>query len=87
MYYQYEVTFSPYVMTPAEKWILNTIVVSFLSVLFLVVVTYLPMLLAPLARAAIRVFSAYGKNNSIPYRKINNTEMWSEMSSMRVHER
>lgn len=33
-YYQYEVTFSPYVMTPGEKFVLNTIVVVFLTLMF-----------------------------------------------------
>jgi hypothetical protein len=33
MYYQYEVTFSLYVMTPGEKFVWNSIVVVFLTLL------------------------------------------------------
>jgi hypothetical protein len=54
MYYQYEVTFSPYVLTRGEKFVLNTIVVVLLTLLFVGMATYLPKLVA---RAAVGLVS------------------------------
>jgi hypothetical protein len=48
MYYQYEVTFSPHVLTPGEKFVLNTIVVVFLTLLLVGMVSYLPQLVREL---------------------------------------
>lgn len=44
MHYQYEVTFGLYVLTPTEKLVLNTIVLSLLSLLLLAAWSYLPAL-------------------------------------------
>ena len=59
-YYRYEVTFSPYVMTPGEKIVLNTIVVVLLSLLIIGIVTYLPKLLV---RTAIKLVYYYAGAN------------------------
>jgi len=56
MYYRYEVTFSPYVMSHGEKIVMNTIVVTLLSLLLLGIVSYLPQLLT---RASLRLFWLY----------------------------
>jgi serine palmitoyltransferase small subunit len=82
MYYQYEVTFSPYVLTPGEKFVLNTIVVVLLTLLFVGMTTYLPKLVA---RAAVRLFWLYtGANDKIT---VNNTAIWNEMNAATVYER
>jgi len=59
-YYRYEVTFSPYVMTPGEKIVLNTIVVVLLSLLIIGIVTYLPKLLV---RTAVKLVYFYAGAN------------------------
>lgn len=56
----YEVTFSPYVMTPGEKLVLNTIVVVLLSLLIIGMVTYLPKLVV---RTAIKLVYFYAGAN------------------------
>jgi hypothetical protein len=58
-YYRYEVTLSPYVMTPGEKLVLNTIVVVLLSLL-IGMVTYLPKLVV---RTAIKLVYFYAGAN------------------------
>jgi hypothetical protein len=58
--YRYEVTFSPYVMTPGEKLVLNTIVVVLLSLLIIGIVTYLPKLLV---RTAVKLVYFYAGAN------------------------
>jgi hypothetical protein len=80
MYYQYEVTFSPYVMTTAEKWVLNTIVVSFLALLALGIISYLPPLLT---RVGSRVFWLY--NSSSDELMLNITaSMWNDLAHEKV---
>ena len=82
MYYQYEVTFSPYVLTPGEKFVLNTIVVVFLTLLFVGTATYLPKLVA---RAAFRLVRFYtGANDKLT---VNTTAVWHQMNGARVYER
>jgi hypothetical protein len=44
-YYRYEVTFGVYVMTPGEKFVANTFVLVFLSLLIWASLLYLPQLL------------------------------------------
>ena len=53
-YYQYEVTFSPYVMTTGQKLVLNSIVILFFSLLVMGVYTYLPNLVM---RVSMRLLS------------------------------
>ncbi len=78
-YYQYEVTFSSYVLTSREKFVLHTIVVVFLTLLFLGMVTYLPQLVA---RAAVRLIRFYaGANDKVT---VNTTSLWHEMNAARV---
>jgi hypothetical protein len=80
-YYQYEVTFSPYVMTTGEKLVLNSIVVLFFSLLMMGVYTYLPNLVM---RVAMRLFwlysglygGVYGGGEKILVAQ--NTTMWNE---------
>jgi Small subunit of serine palmitoyltransferase-like len=82
MYYQYEVTFSPYVLTPGEKLVLNTIVVVLLTLLFVGMATYLPKLVA---RAAVRLFCLYaGAEDKL---SVNSTAIWHEINAARVYER
>ena len=82
MYYQYEVTFSPYVLTPGEKFVLNTIVVVFLALLFVGMAAYLPKLVA---RAAVRLLGFHtGANDNIA---VNTTSIWHEMNAARMYER
>lgn len=45
LYYQYEVTFGVYVMTPGEKFVANTFVLVFLSLLIWASLLYFPQLL------------------------------------------
>jgi hypothetical protein len=62
-YYQYEVTFCPYLLTPVEKTILNTIVVLLISLLVFSIVTYLPPLFTTVFA---RLYWIYlGTNNSL----------------------
>ncbi|KAL1998835.1 hypothetical protein VTN02DRAFT_5503 [Thermoascus thermophilus] len=44
-YYRYEVTFGVYVMTPGEKFVANTFVIVFLSLLIWALLLYFPSLL------------------------------------------
>jgi hypothetical protein len=44
-YYRYEVTFGLYVMTPSEKCVVNTIVLTVLTLLLWALVLYFPSLL------------------------------------------
>jgi len=44
-YYRYEVTYGVYVMTPGEKFVANTFVVVFLSLLIWALLLYFPSLL------------------------------------------
>jgi Small subunit of serine palmitoyltransferase-like len=83
MYYQYEVTFSPYVLTPGEKFVLNTIVVVFITLLLVGIVSYLPKLVA---KTAVRILRLYGGTNGTPAVK-NNTAMWNDMNTLRMYER
>ncbi|KAI5803122.1 hypothetical protein EDC01DRAFT_494556 [Geopyxis carbonaria] len=50
--YQYEVTFSLYMLTPTEKFIFNTFLFFFLSMLILAVSLYLPHHVAIVASRA-----------------------------------
>ncbi|KAE8444969.1 hypothetical protein EG329_014097 [Mollisiaceae sp. DMI_Dod_QoI] len=81
MHYRYEVTFSPYVMTPGEKWALNTIVIVILSLLAIGIVSYLPPLII---RAGSRLFWLYdGSGDEL---MVNITaSIWNEMAHDRVH--
>jgi hypothetical protein len=45
LYYRYEVTFGVYVMTPGEKFVANTFVLVFLSLLIWASLLYFPQLL------------------------------------------
>ncbi|CZR68258.1 uncharacterized protein PAC_18157 [Phialocephala subalpina] len=80
LHYQYEVTFSPYVMTPGEKFVLNTIVILVLSLLAMGIVCYLPPLLM---RAGSRFFWLYnGRGDELI---VNITvSMWNEMAHDRL---
>ncbi|KAH8763848.1 hypothetical protein BGZ57DRAFT_931088 [Hyaloscypha finlandica] len=81
MYYQYEVAFSPYVLTPGEKFVLNTIVVVLLTLLFVGMATYLPKLVA---RAAVRLVRFYaGASDKL---SVNNTAIWHVMKATRVYQ-
>ena len=57
MYYQYEVTFSAYVLTPGEKFVMNTIVLIFLSLLMMGTVFYLPRFLTRVASRLVWLYT------------------------------
>jgi Small subunit of serine palmitoyltransferase-like len=57
-YYQYEVTFPLYVMSPGEKLAFNSFMLMFLSLLIFTTVTYLP----PLVLTASRKLLWLGKS-------------------------
>jgi len=50
--YQYEVTFSMYMMTPTEKFILNSILFLILSLVIIAASLYLPEHIATIAQRA-----------------------------------
>lgn len=85
IYYQYEVTFSPYVMTPGEKFVLNTIVVIFLSLLAFGFFTLLPHYLM---RALVQVCWLYtGSSEGQSQRLVLNstTSKWNMIIPHSVH--
>jgi hypothetical protein len=61
MYYQYEVTFSPYVMTSGEKFIMNSIVVALFILLVLASYSYM---LPFLVRASGMLFWPHTRSDS-----------------------
>jgi hypothetical protein len=81
MYYQYEVTFSAYVLTPGEKTVLNTIVLSIFSLLLVGIIAYLPPLMT---RAAVRLAWLYnGIDDKFMVNPVNHTaSAWSEMRQL-----
>jgi len=80
MYYQYEVTFSPRVMTPGEKFVLNTIVIVFQALFLVGMVSYLPNLVV---RVAVRFLRLYGGLNH--KLTVNNTAMWNDVNALRMY--
>ncbi|PVH74244.1 hypothetical protein DL98DRAFT_387240, partial [Cadophora sp. DSE1049] len=59
-YYQYEVTFSLYVMTPTEKIITNTIVLSFFALCLYAIVSFTPLFITQfISRAISSLFWVY----------------------------
>ncbi|KAH6723694.1 hypothetical protein BKA61DRAFT_14753 [Leptodontidium sp. MPI-SDFR-AT-0119] len=59
-YYQYEVTFSLYVLTPTEKFIMNTIVLSFFALSLYGIVSFTPVLISQfISRAISSLFWVY----------------------------
>jgi hypothetical protein len=84
MYYQYEVTFSAYVMTPGEKFILNTIVLVLLSLLTLGTVFYLPRFVT---RAASRLIWLYsGPADGLKLVSMDNTTLvWKELGPIMAY--
>jgi hypothetical protein len=80
MYYQYEVTFSPYVMTSGEKFIMNCIVVALFSLL---VLTFYSYLLPFLARASSMLFWLNTESNiQLPIGDVGNMTIgWKELGS------
>jgi hypothetical protein len=82
MYYQCEVTFSPYVLTRGERFVLNTIVVVFLSLSVVGTASHLPELVT---RAVVRLlWLCGGANNKL---SVINTAIWNEMNQPRVYAR
>ncbi|KAN0098209.1 hypothetical protein V8E51_013872 [Hyaloscypha variabilis] len=82
MYYQYEVTLSPYVMTPGEKLVLNTIVVVIFPLLFLGLATYLPKLVVGVAARLFRFYTVANDRLTV-----NTTADWNEIYAGRIYER
>merc|ERR1711939_652317 len=59
-YYQYEVTFSLYVMTPTEKIITNTIVLSFFALVLYAIVSFTPLFITQfISRTISSLFWVY----------------------------
>jgi hypothetical protein len=82
MYYQYEVTFSPYVMKPGEKFVLNTIVLLLFTLIFLGLATYIPKLVLGVAARLFRFYA--GANDKLT---VNSTADWNGIYAGRVYER
>ena len=78
MYYQYEVTLPAYVMTPGEKFVLNTIVLVLLSLLTFGTFFYLPRFMS---RAASRLVWLYtGPGTGLKLVSMDNTTaVWKEL--------
>ena len=75
MYYQYEVTFSAYVLTPGEKLILNTVVVLLISLLMLGIFSYLPQFIL---RVSERLFWLYyGVDDTLAV-LMGNSTLWAD---------
>lgn len=55
-YYRNEVTYGLYVMSPAEKWILNGFVLTFLTFLLLAVYFYLPDFVSQLVKRLVWMY-------------------------------
>jgi len=76
MYYQYEVTFSAYVLKPGEKLILNTVVVVLLSLLMLGIFSYLPRFIL---RVTERIFwFYYGVDDKLAV-GMGNSTLWADL--------
>ncbi|KAH7305709.1 hypothetical protein BKA65DRAFT_560034 [Rhexocercosporidium sp. MPI-PUGE-AT-0058] len=59
-YYQYEVTFSLYVLEPTERFIMNTIILSFLALFIYGIVLFTPVFVSQfLSRAISTLFWVY----------------------------
>lgn len=75
MYYQYEVTFPLYAMSPGEKIVFNAIVVIILTFLALGMFVYLPQLVI---KTAQRLFWLHtGSDDQLTVGKM--TAAWSEV--------
>jgi len=87
MYYQYEVTFSTYVMTPSEKFVMNTVVLLFFSLLSVGIVSYLPQFLFRVCSRLLWLYKGadgdvtldIGSGNG------NGTSEWMQMGSIIGH--
>lgn len=80
MYYRYEVTFSPYVMTSCEKLVMNIIVVALFSLL---VLAGYSCLLPFLARASSMLFWLRTESDfQLPIGDVGNMTIgWKELGS------
>jgi hypothetical protein len=78
MCYRYEVTFSPYVMTPGEKFVINTVVLVLLSLLTLGTFFYMPRFVA---RVATRlVWLSEGPGDRLRLVSMDNTTaIWKDL--------
>ena len=87
MYYQYEVTFSTYVMTPSEKFVMNTVVLLFLSLLSIGVVTYLPQFLFRVCSRLLWLYKGADRDVKLDIGSGhgNGTAEWIQMGSAIGH--
>ena len=86
-YYQYEVTFSLYVMTPTEKIITNTIVLSIFALFLYAIVSFTPLFITQfISRSISSLFWVYVNDSGnqlvvrhTPVTWVNTTNMgWEE---------
>ncbi|CRG83656.1 hypothetical protein PISL3812_01011 [Talaromyces islandicus] len=61
-YYRYEVTFGVYVMSPGEKFVANTFVLVFFSLLFWASLLYLPPLLFSKLGRLVWLLTGHGEH-------------------------
>lgn len=62
LYYRYEVTFGVYVMTPGEKFVANTFVLVFLSLLIWASLLYFPQLLFQKIRRMVWLLTGHSED-------------------------
>ncbi|KAL1982052.1 hypothetical protein VTN96DRAFT_1822 [Rasamsonia emersonii] len=66
-YYRYEVTFGVYVMTPGEKFVANTFVIVFLSLLIWASLLYFPQLLYQKLRRLIWLLTGHSEDVGVVF--------------------
>ncbi|KAG4435814.1 hypothetical protein IFR05_008706 [Cadophora sp. M221] len=93
-YYQYEVTFSLYVLTPTEKFVMNTIVLSFFALSLYGIISFTPAFISHfISRAISSLFWVYvndsgsqlvvQQDKSVPW--VNATKLgWEKLGSYNI---
>jgi len=81
IYYQYEVTFSAYVLTPLEKVVLNSIVLVLLSIFLFGTTFYLPRFLSRVVSRLVWLYT--GPPPGLRLVSTDNTTMiWEELAPL-----
>ncbi|KAI9742004.1 MAG: hypothetical protein M1834_000393 [Cirrosporium novae-zelandiae] len=70
--YQYEVTYSLYMLTPTEKFIFNSFVFLIFSMIFIACVLYLPEHISKLAG---RAWFYYAGDDEVPVAQLRHAEL------------
>lgn len=78
MYYRYEVTFSAYVLTPGEKWALNSFVVLLFSLSSFGIISFLARVAPLITDASSKMLWVYdGLDDKLVVE--NGTAIWREL--------